>query len=101
MCNCININIGSYKVTVATVDPFTDKIIGIDKCIYNEIRDLWKNGIQTIESCCGHNKQPGYIAIKVTVDISNLMSQLGYVKYDHPEGLEGFYKPLIEIKSIE
>jgi len=36
---------------------------GIDNCILEEIKWLWENGIQTTESCCGHNVAPAYISV--------------------------------------
>lgn len=40
-----------------------DSKIGIDKCLFGEVTDLWAQGIETIECCCGHNKVDGYISV--------------------------------------
>lgn len=31
------------------------KLVGVDKCIANEVIALWRAGIWTKGSCCGHN----------------------------------------------
>lgn len=60
---------GRYETCITELFPFgTDrypipytKPVDIDSCIHPEIMDLWSKGIQTIESCCGHNRVPAYI----------------------------------------
>jgi len=72
MCDCINIDIGSYKNQIMVPMPwwmvFGDgkilyEFVCIDKCVYGEILDLWKIGITTTGCCCGHNVMPGYIGV--------------------------------------
>jgi len=48
----------------------------VDICLSREIAELWHLGINTVESCCGHNKRLGYIAVSGE-DISK-MEGLGY-----------------------
>lgn len=60
---------------------------GIDRCIAEEIQSLWEQGIQTAESCCGHNKAPGYIAV-LNAHIPKML-ELGYENLILP-GAEGF-----------
>jgi hypothetical protein len=62
-CSCVNVPIGSYENQEALVPPWGGRAVGIDRCILNEVRGLWARGIRTIESCCGHNKAQGYIAV--------------------------------------
>ena len=52
------------------------KLVGIDTCLASEIGWLWHNGVRTIESCCGHNKNGGYIAVEF-VSVGR-MRELGY-----------------------
>jgi len=59
---------------------------GIDNCILEEIKDLWASGIQTLESCCGHNLpgvdgSAGYICV-VKKDVM-AMRALGYKNHNH------------------
>ncbi len=62
MCNCINIKMGSYKNQVILKMP-NSQLMGIDKCIAEEIKYLWLLGIKTTGCCCGHNIQEGYIGV--------------------------------------
>lgn len=41
-----------------------NKIIRVDSCIANEIKELNKMGIKTLMSCCGHGKYPKTIVVK-------------------------------------
>lgn len=89
MCDCVNVEVGSYDNQViypipkhmegyknnrvkAGLSPY----ICIDKCLENEIKILWSLGIRTTGCCCGHNKQQGYIGVYFE-DIPK-MKELGY-----------------------
>lgn len=55
------------------------RFFNVDVCIANEIINLtFNHGIRTIECCCGHGLQDGYIA----VDENSILTMwaLGYVK---------------------
>lgn len=75
MCDCIDRPFGDYDSMVSVVTP-QGRPVNIDPCVLPEVRELWEHGIETIESCCGHNKTPGYIAVKQQYE-SN-METLGY-----------------------
>ena len=47
---------GSFENQSEILNPFTGKNVSIDRCILPEVFNLWKMGIKTIGSCCGHNK---------------------------------------------
>lgn len=85
MCKCINIEIQSYDNQTVLQYPKwfksekTVRSAGIDNCILKEIKQLWRLRIQTVESCCGHNKAQGYIT--VLEKYSNRMIELGYKLY--------------------
>lgn len=79
MCHCKNVEMGSYSNQSVLTTP-QGKIAGIDNCLVDEIKSLWDLGIQTIESCCGHNKVSGYIA--VSDDSIPQMIKLGYLQQD-------------------
>lgn len=82
-CACVNVPMGSYDNQVALMPPWEGaRLAGIDRCIEAEILGLWDRGIQTIESCCGHNVAPGYIAVRRPEDYA-AMAALGYVR--HPD----------------
>jgi hypothetical protein len=83
MCDCIKVSFGSYDNIKALKNPFYPdnsayEIIGIDNCIADEIEFLWGENIQTIASCCGHNKINGDIA--VIEEDADKMYKLGYVE---------------------
>ncbi len=87
MCHCVNIEMGSYENQTVLDYPkwFVSgkKAAGIDNCILEEIKGLWEKGIQTTESCCGHNKAPGYIS--VLPEYIPAMMELGYKHLVIPE----------------
>lgn len=74
MCKCVNIEMGSYD----NQDPywFKGQLIGLDRCIADEVNSLWKNGIVTTGSCCGHNKVNPMI--NVNWKSEGKMNELGY-----------------------
>jgi hypothetical protein len=88
MCNCKNIEIGSYKNQVELTSPKHMKkyrnnldkelseTICVDKCLEEEIKYLWLLGITTTGCCCGHNKTSSYIGV-IPKDIKR-MKNLGY-----------------------
>ena len=89
MCNCNNIEIGSYNNQTCVDIPShmedyknyklsngLKSVICIDNCILEEIKHLWNLEIKTTGCCCGHNKLDGFIGV-VNEDVSK-MKQLGY-----------------------
>lgn len=91
MCNCKDVEIGSYKNQVVLNRPDHMKgreegscsnQICVDACIEDEIQLLWALGIITTGCCCGHNKQTGYIG--VTSECIPKMKELGYMVYFNP-----------------
>lgn len=75
MCNCVNVKMGSYKNQVKLKMP-NGELMGIDKCIAEEIKIIWSYGIKTTGCCCGHNIQKGYIGV-IEKDIE-FMKKSGY-----------------------
>ena len=78
MCKCKNIKMGSFENQSEVVNPFTGKKVSIDNCIIQEVSDLWKKGIKTIGSCCGHNKTVPTIVVPESEN--SKMQALGYKK---------------------
>ena len=81
MCDCVNVEIGSYANSVYMVYPFNGKWVDIDRCIADEILWLWAQGIRTEASCCGHNKVEPWIG--VLPEYANQMRLLGYKEYPY------------------
>jgi len=75
MCNCVNVKMGSYDNQITVKMP-NGQLMGIDKCIAEEIQYLWALGIRTTGCCCGHNIKEGYIGI-IKEDIE-IMKKGGY-----------------------
>ena len=92
MCNCVNIKMGSYDNQVILKMP-NDELMGIDKCIAEEIKYLWSLGIRTTGCCCGHNIQEGYIGV-IDKDIE-FMKKGGYKVHfnDNRLGAEDSFIP--------
>lgn len=74
-CSCVNVDMGSYGAQVSVLTP-QGKMVGIDICVLPEVFSLWKRGIETVESCCGHGKAHGYIAVIPVHEVA--MVALGY-----------------------
>jgi hypothetical protein len=79
MCDCENIEIGSYGNQLWVHAPgHMPKHNGycLDRCISEEVIGLWREGVTTTGCCCGHNEQQGYIGV-ADEDIPR-MKELGY-----------------------
>lgn len=90
MCKCKNIKVGSYDNQVTLLNPFTGKYICVDRCLMDEICDLWNNGIETTGCCCGHNTVTPMINTKQ--ECHEGMVELGYKFWINEFGVE-CYKP--------
>jgi hypothetical protein len=66
---------GSYDNQTTLKMP-NGQLMGIDKCIAEEIKSLWSLGIKTTGCCCGHNIKEGYIGV-IEKDIE-IMKKGGY-----------------------
>lgn len=100
MCECKNVECGTYKNTVIVNAPriYNDKFpnikeIQLDKCIAKEIEYLWNKGIITMASCCGHNRTDGFIS--VLEEYIPKMKELGYEVLFNPfyPNAEWSFKP--------
>ncbi len=80
MCSCKDIKMGSYtrQASMLMKRGKWEKRVGIDVCLVQEIAELWYKGIETIESCCGHNVAPSYIAVVNEYEYIEKMKVLGY-----------------------
>ncbi len=86
MCHCKEVEFGTYDNVVEMKPPFVlkqmngevkkNQWVSIDCCIATEISLLWKAGIVTMNSCCGHNKL--IPTVIVHTDSIELMKKLGY-----------------------
>ena len=78
MCNCQNVEMGSYdnQIELKAPDWSIHETICVDKCIKEEIQYLWDNNVETTGSCCGHNKVKPMINVKQNQELK--MKFLGY-----------------------
>lgn len=75
VCPYTHVEFGTYTNHISVKSP-EDKWICVDACMAVELQQIWAKGVLTLECCCGHGKQPGYIAVK---DESRcIMDELGY-----------------------
>jgi hypothetical protein len=79
MCDCVDVEIGSYANQVLLSAPsHMPKENGycIDRCLAGEVQELWARGVTTTGCCCGHNKVAPFIG--VAPDDIQTMKALGY-----------------------
>jgi len=75
-CGCSNVGMGTYANATVVTTP-AGKTQYIDNCILPDLLTLWTAGVETIESCCGHGKECGYIAVRASSIVK--MIGLGYM----------------------
>ena len=76
MCNCDNVEMGSYAAEVVSLIPEHMRsyresrlrdglapIISFDRCCLPQIQHLWSLGVVTLGCCCGHNKVKGFVNV--------------------------------------
>jgi len=102
MCNCKNIDCGSYERQTSMKHNFPTKRakggwVCVDTCLVQEIAELWHKGIKTLECCCGHNKRTSYVC----VDKKHIkqMEELGYKHQKNPNNLDEIFYPLTKYEN--
>ena len=76
MCNCKNVDLGTFANQVEIHHPKLSHPVWVDVCIADEIINLLSNGVKTMASCCGHNKT--IPSIMVAPESVKLMEAMGY-----------------------
>lgn len=69
--DCKSIETGSHKCNEVTEFGFC-----ADKCLIDELSRLRESGVETIGSCCGHDRLQGYIQVRP--EHCEKMTELGY-----------------------
>lgn len=79
MCDCENVDFGTYanQIEVKAPDWSSKETICLDRCIAQEVLDLWSRGVKTGGCCCGHNKVQPFIN-PLTEQDAIKMAQIGY-----------------------
>ena len=98
MCNCVDVKMGSYDNQITLKMP-NGQLMGIDKCIAEEIKYLWFLSIKTTGCCCGHNITSGYIGViekdieimkkggyKILINKDNLSEERNFIPKSHKNG---------------
>lgn len=73
-------------------------MVGItaDKCIVDDLKAIWAEGVRTVCSCCGHGDE-GAAFVCVVDEDADKMRELGYReiprRYDHCAGCGVFFAP--------
>ena len=76
MCNCKNIEIGSFENQIEISHQSPSHPIWVDACIADEVIFLLNTGVKTVGSCCGHNKTiPSIVVAPESVED---MERMGY-----------------------
>lgn len=78
-CSCVGINPGDYTNQIWVHAPAHMKNENgycLDRCVAEEVMQLWILGIKTTGCCCGHGKDNSYIGV-VDEDIEK-MRIMGY-----------------------
>jgi len=73
---CQGSKLGAYKCAVKM--PYgPDDGRFCDMCLESELYELWKAGVHTVSSCCGHGRVPPYIQVLRGESVQK-MHELGY-----------------------
>lgn len=78
-CRCENVQMGSYGNQLWVHPPShmpKDNGYCLDRCIAEEVMQLWMKDITTTGCCCGHGKVASFIGV-IDSDIPK-MKELGY-----------------------
>ena len=70
----------------------------VDYCIVPELKKLWKHGVCTICSCCGHGDVDAAY-IRVDALSADKMRELGYVQYEPHECI--FHSGSVSFRAID
>lgn len=89
MCNCKNVQMGSFENQIQIRHKNLPHPIWVDACIAEEVISLLSKGVKTVASCCGHNKAVPSIA--VAPESVRQMEDLGYKHHPNPCVLDGLY----------
>jgi len=83
---------GMYS-TMKQVDyPFVGgKVVAIDGCILGRIKQLWRMGIETKASCCGHGEMPPCVI--VPKEYEERLRSLGFSDWKNKFGAREFIIP--------
>lgn len=85
MCDCYSYNAGmGHSRNVIATYPWDlgkddgDNTICLDACIADTVQELWRRGMPTLNSCCGHNEEnPSLVVNREDAErIKSILSQI-------------------------
>ena len=68
-CHSYNGETGKTPEVIAFIPDDSKREICLDACISKTVQELWRRGIMTEGSCCGHNKLKPSIVVSQGVDM--------------------------------
>lgn len=92
-------NLGIIKITGEPKEA-----VSVDACIAPVIEHLWKNGIVTLNSCCGHNINPPSIIFEDNLSqdrclkIKNLIAEVDQRKF---QILSWIGRNLLDVETMQ
>jgi len=98
-CECIHASMATYENTIIlgyypvmreyranrAKAGLPENGITVDRCLANEIIELWEAGVRTFGCCCGHNRSQAFINVGEE-DFQKALA-LGYEKYVFPNDI--------------
>lgn len=100
MCNCKNVELGSFDKQIEIYHQALGRKIWVDTCIAEEVIELLSNGVKITGSCCGHNKT--IPSIVVAPESIPLMEAMGYKHWFNPCVPRGKYsRTFFYAKSVK
>lgn len=75
---CDEIEMFSHECADELLDPEGCTAF-IDKCLTEEVKGLWADGIMTMACCCGHGNRGVACIMPATEEDEKKMVELGYV----------------------
>ena len=83
-CDCTPDTMGTYTHHISVVTPW-GKTVSVDACMVPELAALWRAGIRTVASCCGHKMPGSPPSICAHPDDVAKLDALGYERHvQHP-----------------
>ena len=112
MCKCKDVEMGDYsnQITLgyypimreyadnrrrAGLSPYG---ICVDRCIADQVVELWEAGVRTYGSCCGHNIEDGFINVGEDYEKAIALGFEPYIYNKQPFDLDR--KDTVKTKAI-
>ncbi len=99
--NCVDVLLPfvSAREPLRMPDGSLRWVVPIDRCMLREVTDLWRAGIRTTESCCGHRKAAGYVGF--WKEDEEKAEALGYKRYaERPHVFHSKTQPLHKLTEV-